>query len=184
MFLWMHLNYHMFKRWHNLWFPPRWKFIFWRLNGAHVLTQFKIPVSFEVVNRINNWLPDTFILENVITLLSKKNRKFFNQLIRKRLDNKFLLFFLGGLRNKWCIFTILVELLPPPFLQPVSFEAAGKGPLSCSLEGQKNNQTFLKILIDSIGWRKVHSNIKPDSSICRFWTRWILVSHSGGSAYG
>ena len=39
----------------------------------------------QVVGRINKWLPNTYLLENVPALNSKKNRKFFRKLIRKPL---------------------------------------------------------------------------------------------------
>lgn len=54
------------------------KAVSWRNGGLRLMSK--------VVRRINRWLPQTFLLENVIGLLAKKNKKFFNRLLRQCLD--------------------------------------------------------------------------------------------------
>lgn len=39
----------------------------------------------EAVKRINEWLPDTWMLENVKSLANKKHKKIFDQLLKKPL---------------------------------------------------------------------------------------------------
>ena len=60
-----------------------------KLLSFSTVTQIEFCLSMgllpQVVGRINRWLPNTYILENVPALASQKNRKFFQKLLRKPL---------------------------------------------------------------------------------------------------
>ena len=42
----------------------------------------------KVVKRISDWLPDTWVLENVKSLVNKKHKKFFKRMLAKPLSIK------------------------------------------------------------------------------------------------
>ena len=55
----------------------------------------------QVVGRINKWLPNTYLLENVPNLTSKKNSKFFKKLLRKPLVLNMVMVSMGKFKQSF-----------------------------------------------------------------------------------